>query len=121
MASPKKLPSVKKLERHVFVCTNERPEGHPRGCCHAKGAEVILKSLKEKAAAAGLQNQIRVQKSGCLDVCEAGPALVVYPEGVWYGQLAPVGTPELEAQLLSIVESHWVQGQPVEELKIPGK
>ena len=112
--------AVKKLERHVFVCTNERPNGHPRGCCHSKGSEELLKRLKEKSAAAGLQSRVRVQKSGCLDVCEHGPALVVYPEGIWYGGLS--SDPEtLNGQLDTLVESHLKAGVAVEALKIPGK
>jgi len=121
MENSKALPPIKKLSHHVFVCTNERPSGHPRGCCQSKGSEQILKQFKEKAAAAGLQNQVRAQKSGCLDVCEHGPAVVVYPDGVWYGGLAAPGSAELESQLHSIVESHLKLGKPVESLKIQGK
>ncbi len=114
-------PLIKKLERHVFVCTNERPDGHARGCCKTKGADAILKALKEKAAAEGLQSTIRVQKSGCLDVCESGAALVVYPEGVWYGGLSTDDPQRLEEQLETIVQSHLKCGRPVEALQIPGK
>jgi (2Fe-2S) ferredoxin len=68
---------------HVFVCQNQRPEGHQRGCCLSKGSDKILNYLKARVKALGLQN-IRINKSGCLDQCENGPAVVIYPQGTWY-------------------------------------
>lgn len=109
-----KGPVVRKLERHVFVCTNERPAGHPRGCCRAQGAEEVLAALKKGVAAAGLSTTVRAQKSGCLDVCEYGTTVVVYPESVWYG-----GVTAADAQ--EIVMSHLCEGRPVDRLRIPGK
>jgi (2Fe-2S) ferredoxin len=120
-ANSAKKPEVKKLERHVFVCTNQRAEGHPRGCCQSKGSEEILKKLKEKVAAAGLQSKIRVQKSGCLDVCESGAAMVVYPEGIWYGSLNTADPELLEQRLNAIVETHLKGGVSVKELLVAGK
>jgi (2Fe-2S) ferredoxin len=55
--------------------------------------------------------QVRVNQSGCLDRCEEGPVCVVYPEGVWYTYID-------EADIDEIVESHLVNGQPVDRLKI---
>lgn len=107
-------PPVKKLQRHVFVCTNERPAGHPRGCCKEKGSEILLQNLKEECLKAGLRDAVRAQKAGCLDVCEYGSALVVYPDNVWYGSVAPTDAAE-------IVREHLVGGRPVERLRIPGK
>jgi len=68
---------------HVFVCTNQRPEGHPRGCCLDKGSVELRTYMKEKAKAMGLEG-VRVNAAGCLDRCELGPTMVIYPEGVWY-------------------------------------
>src|SRR6185369_9579153 len=68
---------------HVFVCTNRRPAGHPRGCCAEKGAEELRDYFKAKARAVGLSN-VRVNMAGCLDRCELGPTVVIYPEGIWY-------------------------------------
>ena len=68
---------------HVFVCTNQRAEGHPRGCCADKRSLDIMTRLKRAARAEGLDD-VRVNKSGCLDHCEKGPSCVVYPEGTWY-------------------------------------
>jgi (2Fe-2S) ferredoxin len=68
---------------HVFCCTNERPAGHPRGCCKEKGSERLRDYLKARAKELGLKD-VRINTSGCLDRCELGPSVVVYPEGVWY-------------------------------------
>jgi len=68
---------------HVFVCTNERPQENPRGCCAGKNSFDILARLKRAARAEGLDD-VRVNKAGCLDNCERGPSCVVYPEGTWY-------------------------------------
>ncbi len=70
-------------ETHVFICTNHRPEGHPRGSCAAKGSEKIRDYMKLRAKEARIP-KIRINASGCLDRCELGPCAVIYPEGVWY-------------------------------------
>lgn len=108
------MTTVKKLNFHVFVCTNERPDGHPRGCCKAKGAEDLVQQFKMEVAKAGLAATVRAQKAGCLDTCEYGPSVVVYPDNTWYG---PVNAQDVG----EIVQSHLLQGKPVERLKIPGK
>jgi (2Fe-2S) ferredoxin len=68
---------------HVFVCTNVRPVGHPRGSCARKDSVALRDYMKDKAKAMGLKN-VRINASGCLDRCELGPNMVIYPEGVWY-------------------------------------
>lgn len=68
---------------HLFICTNQRPEGHPRGSCARHGSEALRDYLKARAKELGL-GDVRVQQAGCLDRCELGPVLVIYPEGVWY-------------------------------------
>jgi (2Fe-2S) ferredoxin len=98
-----------RFDRHVFVCENRRPDGHPRGSCAAKGGTEVKEALKAALKARGLQARIRANSSGCLDACEQGPAMVVYPEGVWYGPVTVADVPE-------IVEKHLVGGQPVERL-----
>jgi (2Fe-2S) ferredoxin len=69
--------------RHVFCCTNERPDGHPRGCCKAKEAIRLRNYMKARAKELALDD-VRINASGCLDRCELGPTMVIYPEGVWY-------------------------------------
>lgn len=68
---------------HIFVCTNRRPEGAAKGCCASKDSEELQTYMKARAKELGIQN-IRVNKSGCLDACEIGPAVVIYPEGTWH-------------------------------------
>ena len=68
---------------HVFVCCNRRPDGHRRGSCAARGSEDLRDYMKARAKELGLRD-VRVNMAGCLDRCEFGPTLVIYPEGVWY-------------------------------------
>lgn len=97
--------------RHLFVCENQRPPGHPRGCCADKGGAGLKKALKQAVGEAGLSGQVRVNTAGCLDACEVGASVVVYPEQVWYGHVTP-------ADVAEIVASHLVAGRPVERLRV---
>jgi len=101
-----------KFERHIFICTNQRPEGHPRGCCNPSGEGELQRLFKVKLAQRGIKGTVRANKSGCLDQCEVGPTVVVYPEAVWYGHVKPEDVDE-------IIESHIIGGRPVERLIIP--
>ena len=100
-----------KFERHIFVCGNQRPPGHPRGCCDPTGEAKLQKLFKQKLNQHGLKGRVRANQAGCLDQCEHGPTVVVYPEAVWYGGVTT-------ADVKEIVESHIVGGQPVERLVI---
>ena len=97
-------------EAHVFCCTNRRPDGHPRGCCAEKGSEALRDHMKDRARALGLKN-VRINASGCLDRCELGPTVVIYPEGVWYA------CPTKE-DIDEVLEKHLVQGGRVERLML---
>lgn len=68
---------------HAFVCGHTRPEGSARGCCFAKDSIELMRKFKIAARERGILD-VRVQKSGCLDFCEAGPTCVVYPQGEWF-------------------------------------
>lgn len=68
---------------HVFCCTNRRPAGHPRGCCAERNSEALRDHMKDAAKKLGLKD-VRINAAGCLDRCELGPTMVIYPEGVWY-------------------------------------
>ena len=68
---------------HVFCCTNQRPDGHLLGSCASKGSIKLRDYMKVRAKELGLYD-MRVNSSGCLDRCGEGPAIVIYPEGVWY-------------------------------------
>ena len=97
--------------RHVFVCTNQRPPDDPRGCCHAKGSVALRNYMKARAKELGLID-VRINLSGCLDRCENGPSVVIYPEGVWY-------TCRTKADVDEILESHVIGGGRVERLLMP--
>lgn len=99
------------LERHVFVCTNERAPDNPKGCCKSKGGNDVRDRLKAELATRGLSKIIRANNAGCLDQCEHGVTVVVYPEQVWYGKVTPDDIPE-------IVEQHLIGGQVVPRLMI---
>lgn len=96
---------------HVFVCENQRPEGHPRGCCASKGAAEFTAALKQLVKDAGLNHKVRVNKSGCLDQCAFGPVAVVYPEAVWYR-----GVTAADAQ--EVFEKHILGKEPVARLQL---
>ena len=101
-----------KFEKHIFICGNQRPPGAPRPCCDPAGQAELQKSFKEKLAARGLKGRVRANQSGCLDQCEHGPNLVVYPDAVWYSRVTLADVDE-------IIESHIVGGKPVERLVTP--
>lgn len=98
--------------RHIFFCLNERPNG--KNCCAQHGAEEAFDHCKKLVKKAGLDGpgKVRVNKSGCLHRCAAGPVAVVYPEGVWYSYFDTTDIDE-------IVESHLKNGQIVERLLTP--
>lgn len=95
---------------HVFCCLNVRPAGHPRGCCSAKGSVKLRDYMKARAKELGLSD-VRVNASGCLDRCELGPTVVIYPEAVWY-------TCPTRADVDEILETHLVRGGRVERLML---
>jgi (2Fe-2S) ferredoxin len=103
-----------KLKRHIFICTNVRPADNPKGSCSAKGSELIRDKIAGELAKRGLNKMMRANKAGCLDCCECGPVVVVYPEQVWYGGVTPEDVEE-------IVEKHLVGGQVVERLLIASR
>jgi (2Fe-2S) ferredoxin len=103
---------VAKFERHIFICGNRRPEGHPRGCCDPAGEARLQKLFKEKLQQRGLKGRVRANQSGCLDQCEHGPNLVIYPDAIWYCGVTL-------ADVDQIIDSHIVGGVPVKRLVMP--
>ena len=99
------------FERHVFVCHNTRPADAPRPSCTSDGRSELHAKLQQLAKEANLGARVRINKSGCLDQCEHGPMVVVYPEAVWYGNVRQEDAAE-------IVAEHLVCGRPVERLRL---
>jgi (2Fe-2S) ferredoxin len=95
---------------HVFFCLNQRDEG---ACCACHRAAEMQQYAKDRVKKLGLngEGKTRINKSGCLDRCDEGPCIVVYPEGVWYTYVDRHDIDE-------IIDSHLVNGQIVERLRI---
>ena len=102
---------MSKYTHHLFVCGNQRPQGHPRGCCDPQGAELLRATFKKALRTRGLRSSMRANRSGCLDHCEHGPCVVVYPAGIWYGGVQLTDVDE-------IVERHLLGGDIVQRLVI---
>ncbi len=96
--------------RHVFCCVNTRAPDHPRGCCGAKDSVKLRAHMKARAKQRGLSD-VRINASQCLDRCEFGPTMVIYPEGVWYAI-------KTVADVDEIIETHLVGGGRVERLML---
>lgn len=99
--------------QHLFFCCNRR-DAAERPSCGPRGADRVRDYAKQRIKALGLagQGQARVNMAGCLDRCEQGPVLVVYPEGVWYSYLD-------EDDIDEIIDEHIVGGRIVERLRLP--
>lgn len=95
---------------HVFVCCNRRPDGHKRGSCAARGSEALRDYMKARAKELGLRG-VRVNSAGCLDRCEFGPTVVIYPEGVWY-------SPKTREDVDEILAAQLVRGGRVRRLML---
>lgn len=100
------------FQRHVFVCINERPADNPKGCCKALGGVEVRDRLKLELSRRGLSKLVRANNAGCLDQCEQGVAIVVYPEQVWYGHVTV-------DDVVEIVEKHLIGGEVVTRLLMP--
>jgi (2Fe-2S) ferredoxin len=96
--------------RHIFTCTNRRPDGSPRGCCATKGGDEVRLEFKKQLDAQGVTG-VRSNGAGCLDACEVGVAVAIYPDNVWYQAVK-------KEDVAEIVASHLKGGQPVERLRM---
>ena len=100
------------FEKHVFFCTNQRANNE--SCCadcHASSAHAHAKA-RIKALGLNGQGKVRMNKAGCLDRCDEGPVMVVYPEGVWYTYFDIADVDE-------IIDSHIIGDEVVERLRLP--
>src|SRR5882672_8113264 len=103
-------------QRHIFFCCNQR-EGSERPSCNGKGASAMRDYAKQRVKELGLAQadesggRLRVNMAGCLDRCEEGPCIVVYPEAVWYTYVD-------RADIDEIIEEHLQGGRVVERLLI---
>ena len=73
-----------KYQKHIFICVNEREPANPKRSCGLCGGWDIRMEFVRLINQHGLKGKVRANKTGCLDACELGPALVIYPNGYWY-------------------------------------
>jgi (2Fe-2S) ferredoxin len=98
----------KYFETHVFCCENSRDASDVRGCCKAKGASELRDYMKKACKELGIK-KTRINTAGCLDRCELGPTMVIYPEGVWYHYTT-------KADIDEIIHTHIIGKKLVERL-----
>lgn len=103
---------MSKFTCHLFVCCNRREPGHSRGCCDPDGSEELRNRFKSELKKRGLGPLVRANSAGCLDQCELGPTLVIYPQEIWYGGV------KLE-DVNRIIDETVIGGRVIEELLIP--
>lgn len=96
---------------HIFVCTSCRINGQQKGFCYSKGAVDLVQRFMEEIDDRDLSGEVMITNTGCFGICEKGPIVVVYPEGVWYGNVT-------ENDVETIVEQHIEGGLVVESLVI---
>ena len=98
-------------KHHMFFCTNQRKENEQ--CCNQHGAEVLREHAKQRIKQLGLsgEGRVRINNAGCLDRCQEGPVLVVYPEEIWYTYVD-------QKDIDEIIDEHLLNGRVVERLKI---
>lgn len=103
--------AVAPFTHHLFICCNQREPGHRRGCCNPDGSDALRNAFKAQLKQRGLNAQVRANYAGCLDQCEMGPTLVIYPQGIWYGRVTLADVPR-------IIEETVVNGRVIAELLI---
>jgi (2Fe-2S) ferredoxin len=100
-----------RFSHHLFICGNTREAGHPRGCCDPRGEGRLRDAFKRELKRAGVSARTRANHAGCLDQCEHGPTVVIYPLGIWYGRVR-------EEDVARIVDRTIVGGEILEDLRI---
>src|SRR5665213_500328 len=95
------------FHQHVFICTQGKPEGV--ASCPNNGSLQVLQALERELDSQGLDHQVQVTACGCLGLCENGPVMIVYPDGIWYRRVKEEDVPE-------IVGSHLRDGNVVSRL-----
>lgn len=98
--------------KHLFVCTQNRPAGHPRGACAQKGSSELLQAFWQELQKRNAYDRIAITYSGCLGPCDQGANVLVYPEGILYGGVT-------KEDVIEIFDSHLINDIPVERLRVP--
>ena len=101
-----------KFQPHIFVCCNQREPGHSRGRCDPDGVGGLRAEFKKEVKRRGLAPLVRANSAGCLDQCECGPTVVIYPQEIWYGGVT-------EEDIPRIIEETIINGRVLDDLLIP--
>ncbi len=101
-----------KPKKHVLVCVQSRPPGHPRGSCGEKGCAQVYQRFMDVFQARNLWNDFLLTNTGCLGPCAGGPTVLVYPDSTMYGGVDVADVEEL-------VDKHLLGGEPVARLLVP--
>lgn len=100
-----------KPNKHIFVCTQQRPPGHPRGSCGQLGCAAVYEEFLQQMQERNLWGSVLVTATGCMGPCTEGPSVLVYPEGVMYAKVA-------KERVAEIFDQHILGGEPIEALKV---
>jgi (2Fe-2S) ferredoxin len=103
-----------KFTSHIFICCNQRAPGSGRGCCNPDGSEALRNRFKAELKKRNLGPLVRANKAGCLDQCELGPTVVIYPQQIWYGHVTLDDVPR-------IIDETIIGGHVLEDLLIGDK
>jgi len=101
-------------EKHVFVCTQQRPMGHPRSSCAEKRCAAVMEEFLWQVQQKELFGKIQVTATGCMGPCSEGPTVLVYPDGVMYGGVK-------KEDVNTIIDEHLVGDKPVESMRMPAE
>jgi (2Fe-2S) ferredoxin len=101
-------------QKHVFICSQSRPPGHPRGSCGQRGCQDVLDEFMFQFQQRQCFDTVAVTPAGCIGPCGMGPNVLVYPEGVLYGNVT-------KADVSAIFDEHLLGGAPVERLIAPSE
>ena len=99
-------------EKHILVCTQSRPDDHPKGCCKADGGGDIANEFAKEFEERGLWGRFKLNTTSCLGACENSPTALIYPEGIMYGGLKT-------EDVKPIIDQHLLGDEPIESLQVP--
>jgi (2Fe-2S) ferredoxin len=105
---------MSEFTHHIFVCCNRREPGNSRGCCNPDGSDALRNRFKAELKKRNLGPLVRANQAGCLDQCELGPTVVIYPQAIWYGGVKPDDVPR-------IIEETVIGGRILPDLLIPSE
>ncbi len=98
---------MERPNHHIFVCASFRVAGEAKGVCHRKDSTGLLQYLQSELSDRDMSD-VQVSTTGCLNLCEKGPVMIVYPENHWYG--------EITEEKIDDILDRMQEGQPAEGL-----